>query len=169
MTGMGTALLSVSIYLSNPAVTQRKQFIMILWLLLVKTAFTVEQRPHPLECDWPLSCVFKATSRWTLSPWNSPPLRWPIWSQAPCTIWGFTPMSSTASAANLSPLRPKQVRPHLARWNRCSSQVGYSGASLSVVSTVTQSKLGELPWFNLWFHACSTRGESLTPLYFRDI
>lgn len=94
----------------------------------VTFASTVEPRPHPLECDWPLSCVFKATGRkWKLYQWkNSPPLRWRIWSQAPRTTWGFTPMSSTASAV-LSSLRPKQVRPHLARWDRGSSQVGYSG------------------------------------------
>lgn len=92
------------------------------------TAITVEQRPHPVECEWPLSCVSKATRRWKLYRWNnSPPLQWPIWSQAPSTTWGFIPMSSTASAVNQSPLRPKQVRPHLVRWNQGSSQVGYSG------------------------------------------
>lgn len=104
------------------------QSIVMLWPLLVSTVVTVEWRPHPLECDWPLSCVSKATRRWKLYQWNnSPPLRWRIWSQAPSTIWGFTPMSTTASAAHLSPLKPKQVRPHQARWNQGSSQVGYSG------------------------------------------
>lgn len=103
-------------------------FFVILWPLLVSVAVTVESKPHPLECDWHLSCVSKATRLWKLCGWNtSPPLRWWIWLQAPRTIWGFTPMSSTASPANLSPLRPMQVRPHLARWSRSSGQPGCSG------------------------------------------
>lgn len=122
------------------------QRIVMLWSLLVSTAVTVEWRPHPLECDWPFSCVSKATRRWKLYQWNnSLPLRWRIWSQAPSTIWGFTRMSSTASAAKMSPLR--QVRPHLARWNRGSSQVGYSGCKS--VSTSIYSNSVKAGWVHM--------------------
>lgn len=175
---MGTALLSVSIYSSNPAFTQKNslQRIVMLWSLLVSTAVTVEWRPHPLECDWPFSCVSKATRRWKLYRWNnSLPLRWRIWSQAPSTIWGFTPMSSTASAANMSPLRPKQVRPHLARWNQGSSQVGYSGCKS--VSTSICSNSVKVGWvimvcflitcmfFQRWSQV--KRDKTLCPFVFR--
>lgn len=72
-------------------------------------------------------------------------------------------MSTTASEATLSPLRPKQVRPHLARLEAGFQPGGLLwGSSLSVVdSTVTQSKLGELLLLLLVYvyHACSSIGK----------
>lgn len=133
---------------SPPAIKQKGtvslQSIVIQWPLQVSTPVTVEQRPHPLECDWRISCVSKATRRRNLYRWLiSPPLLWQTWPQVPSTTWGCTPMSSSPSAVRLSSLRPKQVRPYLAWWNQVSCQVGNSGwksVAYRVKSTVGQSR-----------------------------
>jgi len=144
MMGMGTALLSVSIQFSAISLLSESvcpQSIVMSRPLLADTAIAVKWWPHPSQWDWALSCVSKATRRWKWYKWNnSPPLLWRIWSLAPSTTWGFTPMSSTASAANLSPLRPKQVSPHLARWNQGSSLVGWSGYR-SVTGSINSSSV----------------------------
>lgn len=139
----------------------------MLWSLSLSTAVTLEWRPHPLGHDWPLSCFSKATRPWKLYQWNSSlPLRWPIWLQVPSTNWGFTPMSSTASAAKMSPLRPNQVRPHLAKWNRLPAR--WADLVCRNFST-TVSSYTVLSGFVFSWHSCPSKGylkSKMTKVYF---